>query len=177
MISESQVTRLTSHPKDSTLHRTMSPITALGNIIFGAEERVPPTGPTTPLPAASGLPFRDRPGPTLLSFRSKLAGGCRVVCCSPHASTEQSFEPNLWSVKNTDAHIRQTRTSPSLSNQTCMKSSIRTALTNNQCCYGVAAWFRVICWLKTISRMTKITCDFLESMIFSKAIQIPHAHL
>ena len=44
----------------------MSPITALGHwdIFFRPEERVPPTGPPTPLPAASGLPSRDQPGPS-----------------------------------------------------------------------------------------------------------------
>ena len=31
MTSESQDTRLTSHPKDGTLHRAVSPITALGH--------------------------------------------------------------------------------------------------------------------------------------------------
>jgi hypothetical protein len=61
--TESQDTCLTSHPKDSTLHRAMSPITALWNwdIVFRPEERVPPTGPPTPLRAASGLPSRDQP--------------------------------------------------------------------------------------------------------------------
>uniref|UniRef100_A0A8C7LHC7 Deleted in lung and esophageal cancer protein 1 Ig-like domain-containing protein n=1 Tax=Oncorhynchus kisutch TaxID=8019 RepID=A0A8C7LHC7_ONCKI len=42
---------------------------------------VPPTGPPTPLPAASSLLYSDRPGPTLLSFRGKPAVGCRVGCC------------------------------------------------------------------------------------------------
>ena len=32
MTSESQDTRLTSHPKDGTLHRAVSPITALGHL-------------------------------------------------------------------------------------------------------------------------------------------------
>ena len=45
------------------------------DIIFRPEERVPPTGPPTPLPAASGLLSRDQPGPTLLSFRGKPAVG------------------------------------------------------------------------------------------------------
>ena len=48
---------------------------ALG-CFFRPEERVPPTGPPTP----PGLPSRDQPGPTLLSFRSKSVVGCRVVC-------------------------------------------------------------------------------------------------
>ena len=49
--TESQDTRFTSHPKDGTLHRA---ITALGywDIFFRPEERVPPTGPPTPLSAA-----------------------------------------------------------------------------------------------------------------------------
>ena len=85
MTSESQDTHLMSHPKDSNLHRAVSPITALGNwdiYFFRSEERVPPTGgPPTPLPAASGLPSRNWPVPTLLSFRSKPAVVCRVVCC------------------------------------------------------------------------------------------------
>ena len=68
----------------------MSPITALGHwdIFFRPEERVPPTGLPTPLPAASGLPSRDWPGPTLLSFRSKPAVVCRVVCCW-HPATQE----------------------------------------------------------------------------------------
>ena len=52
MTSESQDTRLTSHPKDGTLPG------ALG-YFFRPEERVPPTGSPTPLPAASGLPSRN----------------------------------------------------------------------------------------------------------------------
>ena len=61
--TESQDTRLTSLPKDSTLHRAVSPITALGHwdIFFGPEERVLPPGPPTPLPAESGLPSRNQP--------------------------------------------------------------------------------------------------------------------
>ena len=60
------------------------PFTALGHwdlIILRPERSVPHTGPPTPLPAASGPPSRNRSGPTLLSFRGKLAVGCRVVCC------------------------------------------------------------------------------------------------
>ena len=33
MTSESQDTRLTSHPKDDTLHRAVSPIAALGHLV------------------------------------------------------------------------------------------------------------------------------------------------
>ena len=82
--AEIQDTNLMSHPKDSTLHRAMSPITTMGHwdvYIFKPEEGVPPSGSPTPLPVASGLPSRDWSGWTLLSFRSKLAVGCRVVCC------------------------------------------------------------------------------------------------
>jgi hypothetical protein len=97
----SQVTSLTSHPKDGTLRRAMSPIFSdhresghqfnvpskrrhptQGNVpnpcpgalgyFSRPEERVPPTGPPTPLPAASSLPYRDRPGPTLLSFKGNI---------------------------------------------------------------------------------------------------------
>ena len=72
---ESQNTRLLSRPKDSTLHRAMSPITALGHWdLLRPEGRVPPAGLPTSLPAASGLQSRDRPGPALLSFRGKPAG-------------------------------------------------------------------------------------------------------
>lgn len=35
----------------------------------------------SPLPAISGLPSRDQPVLTLLSFKSKPAVGCRVLCC------------------------------------------------------------------------------------------------
>ena len=53
----------------------MSPITALGHRdLLRPEGRVPPTGLSTPLPAASGFPSRDRPGPTMFSFRGKPAG-------------------------------------------------------------------------------------------------------
>ena len=46
-------------PKDGTLHRAMSPITALGNTFFRPKEIEPPTGPPKQLPAASGLSSRD----------------------------------------------------------------------------------------------------------------------
>ena len=83
MTSESQVPRLMSHLKDSTLYRAVSPITALGTFwdIFFDQRLNTTTGPPTPLPAGSGLPSRNWPGPTLLSFRSKPAVVCRVVCC------------------------------------------------------------------------------------------------
>jgi hypothetical protein len=83
MTSESQDTCLTSHPKDSTLHRAVSPIRPEG--------RVPPTGPRTPLPAASGLPSRNWPGSTLLSFRSNPAVVCRLVFCW-HVAEQGGFE-------------------------------------------------------------------------------------
>ena len=60
--TEIQDTHLMSHLKEGTLHRVMSPITDLGHSnIFRPEEKVPPTGPPTPLPAASDLPLRDQP--------------------------------------------------------------------------------------------------------------------
>ena len=62
---------------------------------------MPPTGPPTPLPAASNLPSRVWLGPTLLSFRSKPAVVCRVVCCwwwasawSPSSNTGVTYIPN-----------------------------------------------------------------------------------
>ena len=39
MTSESQDTRLTSHPKDGTLHRAVSPITALGHWDINLDQR------------------------------------------------------------------------------------------------------------------------------------------
>ena len=62
--------------EDGTLHRAMSPITALGHRdLLRPEERVPPTGLPTPNPAASGLQSRDRQGPALLRFRGKPTVG------------------------------------------------------------------------------------------------------
>ena len=55
MTSASQDLGLTSPPKDSTFHTTVSPSLHLGIgiDIFGQRERVPPTGHhPTPLPAA-----------------------------------------------------------------------------------------------------------------------------
>ena len=46
---------------------------------FRLEERVPPTGPPTPLPEASGLPSWDQPGSTLLSFRGMPALGVSAL--------------------------------------------------------------------------------------------------
>ena len=104
----SQDTSLTSHPKDSTLHKAMSHITALEHwdIFFRPEERVPPTGPPTPLPATSGLPSRDWPGPTLLSFRSKVEWSWIFYTQVPEAPDSTlyalpfsiSHNNTLWSV-------------------------------------------------------------------------------
>jgi hypothetical protein len=78
-------------PAERQPHRAMSPITVLGHwdLFFRLKERVPPTGPPTLLPAASGLPSQDQPGLTLLCISSKPAVGCRVVCC---------WYSNTWSL-------------------------------------------------------------------------------
>uniref|UniRef100_A0A673WFR3 Exocyst complex subunit EXOC6/Sec15 C-terminal domain-containing protein n=1 Tax=Salmo trutta TaxID=8032 RepID=A0A673WFR3_SALTR len=77
--TESQDTCFTSHLKESTPTQGNVPNHCPGALgyFFRPEERVPPTGP----PTQSGLPSRDRPGPTLLSFSSKPAVVCRVVYC------------------------------------------------------------------------------------------------
>ena len=56
--TKSQDTHSTSHLKDGTLHRAMW---AIEIFFYRPEERVPPTDPPTPLPAASGLPSRTNP--------------------------------------------------------------------------------------------------------------------
>ena len=86
MASESQDTRLTSHPKDGTLHRAVSPITALGHLgYFFLDQRKECLLLALQHHFQQHLvsPFRYWPGPTLLSFRSKPAVVCRVVCCWP----------------------------------------------------------------------------------------------
>ena len=75
--------RLTSHSKDGPLHRAMSPITALVQweiYFFRPEKGVPPTGPPTPLPAASGLPFMGptRNNPAQLLASSGMQGGTHI---------------------------------------------------------------------------------------------------
>jgi hypothetical protein len=75
--TESQDTHLTSNLKGSTLHRAMSTITALGYWDIFLDQRkgcllLPPTGPPTPLPVASGShPGTNQDQPCLTSEASQ----------------------------------------------------------------------------------------------------------
>jgi hypothetical protein len=71
--TESQVTRLTPLPKDSTLHRAMSPITALGHWDIFLDQKSASYWTSNTTSSSILSPIQ---GPTLLSFRGNLAVGC-----------------------------------------------------------------------------------------------------
>lgn len=79
--TESQDARFTSHPKDGTLHRELSPM--------------PPTGPSNPFPVASGLPSMGQPGPTLLSQQWDAAGDLNTLLYQNGPPEETVYHPSL----------------------------------------------------------------------------------
>ena len=87
MTSESQDTRLTSQPKDGTLHRAVSPITGL--VICFLDQRKECL--LLALQHHFQLHLVSHPGtdqdqPCFTSEASKQAGVCRVVCCWLYSS-------------------------------------------------------------------------------------------